>query len=305
MSVLIIGGNGFIGSHLTDFLVSKGQSVRVYSHSHNRYSKEENRAVEYIYGEFTDTKLINSSLHNIEVVYQLISTTVPSTSNNSPVKDVDSNLISNIKLLECCVNSSVKKVIFPSSGGTVYGLPQNLPINENSPTNPICSYGITKLAVEKYLFLFNHLYGLDYSILRIANPYGPKQNPMSNVGAITVFLSHILNKRPIQIWGDGEIIRDYVYISDVVNALYYAQSCNSAQKLFNIGSGQGISLNVLVSKIRQVISKDFEVNYIEGRKVDIPANVLDINRAKSILNWQPSVDLEVGIEATWQWLQTI
>ena len=305
MRVLIIGGNGFIGSHLTDFLVAKGQTVRVYSHSRSIYTKEDDKKVEYIYGEFTDTKLLDSSLQDIEVVYQLISTTVPSTSNKSPVEDVASNLISTIKLLESCVNYSVKKIIFPSSGGTIYGIPQNLSISENTPTNPICSYGITKLAVEKYLHLFNYLYGLDYSILRISNPYGPRQNPMGNVGAITIFLNHILNKRAIQVCGDGEIVRDYIYISDVVQALYYAQTYNPNQKLFNIGSGQGISLNQLISKIRQTLNKEFEVEYINGRKVDIPVNILDINTAKNFLQWQPTIDLEVGIQKTWLWLQTI
>lgn len=305
MRVLVIGGGGFIGSHLTDFLVSQGQSVRVYSRSYNQYKKNTDDGVEYVYGEFTDNSLLNSALQDIEIVYQLISTTVPSTSNKNPTEDVESNVISTIKLLENCVSASVKKIIFPSSGGTIYGSTQNLPIREDASTNPICSYGITKLAVEKYLYLFNHLYGLDYSILRISNPYGPRQNPMTNVGAITVFLNHILNKRAIQIWGDGEIVRDYVYISDVVQALYYAQTSNSNQKLFNIGSGQGISLNQLISKIRQTLNKDFEVKYIEGRKVDIPVNILDINIAKRILNWQPTIELEVGIQKTWQWLQTI
>ncbi|MBD2177246.1 NAD-dependent epimerase/dehydratase family protein [Pseudanabaena sp. FACHB-1998] len=305
MRVLVIGGNGFIGSHLTDFLVSQGQSVRVYSRSYNQYIKKTDEDVEYIYGEFTDDSLLNSALQDIEIVYQLISTTVPSTSNKNPKEDIASNVISTIKLLENCVNASVKKVIFPSSGGTIYGSPQKLPISEDDLTNPICSYGITKLAIEKYLYLFNYLYGLDYSILRISNPYGPRQNPMGNVGVITVFLNHILNKRAIQIWGDGEIVRDYIYISDVVQALYYAQTSNSSQKLFNIGSGQGVSLNQLISKIRQTLNKDFEVEYMEGRKVDIPVNVLDINTAKKILEWQPTIDLEVGIQKTWQWLQTL
>ena len=128
---------------------------------------------------------------------------------------------------------------------------------------------------------------------------------MGNVGAITIFLNHILNKRAIQVWGDGEIVRDYIYISDVVQALYYAQTYNPNQKLFNIGSGQGISLNQLISKIRQTLNKEFEVKYINGRKVDIPVNILDINTAKNFLQWQPTIDLEVGIQKTWLWLQTI
>jgi len=305
MHVLIIGGNGFIGSHLTDLLMTQGQSVRVYNRSRNPYINEHNNNVEYIYGDFADQLLLKSALKDVEIVYQLISSTIPSTSNINPIGDVSSNVIDTIKLLESCVDASVRKVVFPSSGGTIYGFPQKLPIDENHQTNPICSYGITKLAIEKYLHLFNYLYGLDYSILRIANPYGPRQNPTGKLGVITIFLNHILQNLPIQIWGDGEIVRDYIYFLDVVQALYDVQSSNLTEKLFNIGSGQGFSLNELLVKIRQVIQHDFEVEYIEGRKVDIPINVLDISKAKTILHWKPTVDLELGIQKTWEWLKTL
>ncbi len=305
MRVLIIGGNGFIGSHLTDFLVARGQSVRVYNRSRNLYLKENHHDVEYIYGDFSNQSLLQSALKDVEIVYQLISNTVPSTSNNNPVEDVASNVINTIKLLENCVNASVKKVIFPSSGGTIYGSPQQLPISENDPTNPICSYGITKLSIEKYLYLFNYLYGLDYTILRVANPYGPRQNPTGKLGAVTIFLNRILKNMPIQIWGDGEVVRDYIYILDVVEALYNVQNSNLTEKLFNIGSGRGISLNQLLMKIRQVIPNNFQVEYIQGRKVDVPINVLDITKAKIILQWQPTIQLEAGIEKTWQWLKSL
>ncbi len=304
MSVLIIGGNGFIGSHLTKFLVAKDQSIRVYNRSHNPYIKPLDE-VEYIYGDFGDQDLLKIALKNVEIVYQLVSHTIPSTSNENPIGDVNSNVINTLKFLEICVEASVRKIIFPSSGGTVYGLPQQLPILETHPTEPICSYGITKLTIEKYLYLYNYLHGLDYSILRIANPYGPGQNPTGKLGAITVFLNRILKHLPIQIWGNGEIIRDYLYILDVVQALYDVQNPNLTEKLFNIGSGQGISLNELLEKIRQVIQDDFKVEYIQRRKVDIPTNVLDITKAKVILQWQPSVQLETGIQETWQWLKTL
>ena len=302
MRVLVVGGNGFIGSHLTDFLLSQGQSVRVYNRSRNLYQTQLHKDVEYIYRDFADQSLLKSALKDVEVVYHLISTTLPSTSNNNPVVDVASNVIDTIKLLENCVNASVKKVIFSSSGGTIYGYPRKLPIDENAPTNPICSYGITKLSIEKYLYLFNYLYGLDYTILRISNPYGPRQNPTGKIGAVTIFLNQILKKKPIQIWGDGEIVRDYIYILDVVQALYNVQNPDLTENLFNIGSGQGFSLNQLLAKIHQVIQRDFDVQYIEGRKVDIPINVLDITKAKAVFQWQPNVSLELGIQKTWEWL---
>lgn len=304
MPVLIIGGNGFIGSHLTNFLVAKEQSIRVYNRSHNPYIKPLDE-VEYIYGDFNDQDLLKIALKNVDIVYQLVSHTIPSTSNENPIGDVNSNVINTLKFLEICVEASVRKIIFPSSGGTVYGLPQQLPILETHPTEPICSYGITKLTIEKYLYLYNYLHGLDYSILRIANPYGPGQNPTGKLGAITVFLNRILKHLPIQIWGNGEIIRDYLYILDVVQALYNVQNPNLTEKIFNIGSGQGVSLNDLLDTIRKVIENDFKVEYIEGRKVDIPTNVLDITKASTFLQWRPSVQLETGIQETWQWLKTL
>jgi UDP-glucose 4-epimerase len=304
MRTLIIGGHGFIGSHLTNLLVAKNQSVRVYNHSLNPYLKPLDE-VEYIYGDFGDQDLLKIALKNVDIVYQLVSYTIPSTSNDNPIGDVNLNVINTLKFLENCVNASVQKIIFPSSGGTVYGLPQQLPILETHPTEPICSYGITKLTIEKYLYLYNYLYGLDFSILRIANPYGPGQNPTGKLGAVTVFLNRILQHLPIQIWGNGEAVRDYLYILDVVQALYDVQNPNLTERLFNIGSGQGISLNELLEKIRQVIQDDFKVEYIQGRKVDIPTNVLDITKAKTVLQWRPSVQLETGIKETWQWLKSL
>lgn len=304
MRVLIIGGNGFIGSHLTQFLVDQGQEVTVYSRSQNCYCSPISN-VTYITGDLADQALLTSALKNIDIVYQLVSSTVPSTSNQNPINDVNFNVINTLKLLESCVDASVKKVIFPSSGGTVYGIPRSTPIAEEHPTNPICSYGITKLMIEKYLALFHYLHGLDYTILRIANPYGSYQNPKGKIGAITIFLHQIMQNRPIQIWGDGEIIRDYLYIADVIQALYNAQTQNLSEKLFNIGSGEGISLNLLIEKIRAVISHDFKVEYVSSRAVDVSSNVLDISRAKQMMGWQPSIPLEIGLQKTWQWLKNI
>lgn len=304
MRVLIVGGSGFIGSHLTDLLVANGQTVRVYNRSHNLYQKQ-NREVEYIYGNLADDALLQKALKDIDVVYQLVSSTVPSTSNNDPIGDVSSNVIDMLNFLQCCVTASVQKIIFPSSGGTIYGFPQKIPINEDQPSNPICSYGITKLTVEKYLSLYQYLYGLDYTVLRISNPYGPRQNPTGKVGAITIFLDRIIKNIPIQIWGNGEIVRDYVYIYDVAQALYSAQEFDLSEKVFNIGMGKGTTLNELLNKIRQVINYDFQVEYIESRQVDVTTNILDISRANTILKWQPTVHLEVGIEKTWQWLKNM
>ncbi len=304
MRVLIIGGNGFIGSHLTRFLVDQDQEVKVYSRSQNIYCPPIPN-VTYVMGDLADQVLIASALKDIDIVYQLMSGTIPSTSNQNPTDDVNSNVINTLKLLQACVDASIQKVIFASSGGTVYGIPRSIPITEDHPTNPICSYGITKLMIEKYLSLFHYLYGLDYTILRIANPYGSYQNPTGKIGVITIFLNQIMQNQPLKIWGNGETVRDYLYVSDVIQALYRAQTHGLPEKLFNIGSGKGTSLNLLLDKMRIVIRQDFKVEYASSRVVDVPTNVLDISRAERIMGWQPRVPMEDGLQKTWQWLQQI
>ena len=304
MRALILGGNGFLGSHLADLLLAKGQSVRVYGHSRNNQTKQQN-GIEYIEGDFGEKSKIKSSLQNIDIVYHLISTTNPSSSNRNPVHDSLTNVTNTIQLLEECVNASVRKIIFPSSGGAIYGVPFQSPMSEAHPTEPISSYAISKLSIEKYLHLFNCQYGLDHAILRIANPYGPLQDPAKNLGAITVFLSRILKRLPVQIWGDGEIVRDFVYVSDVIQAFFLAQKPNLEAKIFNIGSGRGLSLNQLIVEIRKIVQVEVQVEYLAGRGADVPRSVLCINRAKTFLEWAPCIELDDGIARTWDWLQSL
>lgn len=301
MRVLILGGNGFIGYSLTKFLLSKNQSIVVYTKSPNFY-RPELSGVKYVYGNFNNIELLKQSLTGIDFVYHLISTTIPSTSNQNPINDVNTNVINTLNLLQNCLEMGVKKVIFTSSGGAIYGIPKTLPTPENHPTNPICSYGITKLAIEKYLQLFCHLYNLDYTVLRVANAYGEGQDPHGKIGAITIFLDHIKQGLPLNIWGDGNIIRDYIYINDIINALYLSQNLTLEEKIFNIGSGKGTSINQLISEFKNVIKTDFHVNHLPSRNVDVPVSFLDINKAKKLLNWQPYVTLERGIKLTWDYL---
>ena len=244
-------------------------------------------------------------MSGVEVVYHFVSTTLPKTSNDDPIYDVRSNLVDTIQLLESCVEAGVRKVIFASSGGTVYGPPETLPITEDHPTAPISSYGIVKLAIEKYLSLFHHLYGLDYAVLRISNPYGPYQDPGGQQGAVGVFLNRLYTGRPITIWGDGEVVRDYLYVSDLVDALELAALIESREKVLNIGSGEGLSLNALIRCISEVVGEHPAVEYLPARPLDVPASVLNVGRAKSALGWEPETGLAEGIERTWAWIQTL
>ena len=301
---LVLGGSGFIGVHLVRGLLAAGSLVRVYDRSQNKFGVAFADA-EYVEGELGNYGLIREAVEGMEVVYHLVSTTLPKTSNDDPIYDVRSNLVDTLQLLEACAEAGVRKVVFASSGGTIYGLPRTVPIAEDHPTDPITSYGIVKLAVEKYLGHFQRLHGLDYAVLRVSNPYGPYQNPGGQQGAVAVFLQHLSAGEPITIWGDGSVVRDYLYVSDLAEALVLAGGVESRQSVFNVGSGRGTSLNELISLIVDVTGERPEVEYVSGRAMDVPANVLDVTRAREELGWRSRTDLVEGTARTWDWIRTL
>jgi len=307
MKALVIGGNGFIGTHLVAALKAEGIRVRVFDRYPNKFV-EPDTTIEYITGDLGNHGALNEIVNGMDWVFHLAYTTLPKTSNDDPVYDVRSNLVDTIQLLQECNNFGIKKVVFVSSGGTVYGIPQTIPITENHPNDPICSYGITKLAIEKYLQLFYHLYKLDYVVLRLSNPYGPGQNPNAKQGAIGVFLGRVARGEPINIWGDGEVVRDYLYIEDAANALIKAAhyvATDNKPRIFNIGSGQGHSVNEIVNFIRSTVDIPVQVKYLPARDLDVPENILDIALAKKNLDWQPNIDLLDGISLSWQWISSL
>ncbi|MDW7684977.1 MAG: NAD-dependent epimerase/dehydratase family protein [Bacillota bacterium] len=300
MKYLVIGGAGFIGHNLVLKLLNRGHSVRVFDRK--IHSESYLPACDYVVGNFSKIENHQTIFHNIDIVYHLISTTLPKSSNENPVFDVQTNVVSSINLLKMCCHANVKKIIFTSSGGTVYGIPKTIPITEEHPLNPICSYGITKLAIEKYLSLFHHLYGLDYQVLRLSNPFGPFQDPFLQQGVIAVFLGKILRNQPIEIWGDGTICRDYIYIDDAAEALYLSSLKSTKSKIINIGTGKGTTLTEVLAMMAKVLNKNMKINYKNVRNVDVPVNVLDIQRAFTELNWAPAITMEQGIRMTCDWL---
>lgn len=307
MKALVIGGNGFIGTHLVSALQKEGVEVRVFDRFPSKYA-EPKSTVEYIIGDLGNHGALNEIVNGVDWVFHLAYTTLPKTSNDDPIYDVRSNLIDTIQLLQECNKAAVSKVVFVSSGGTVYGVPQQIPIREDHPTEPYCSYGITKLAIEKYLHLFYHLNKLDYVVLRVSNPYGEGQNPHGKQGAMGVFLGRVAQGESINIWGDGEVVRDYIYIEDVVSALIASakyKAKDDQPRVFNIGSGKGYSLNELVAEIRSVVDREVKVEYTPARALDVPANVLDISLAVKQLQWRPMVELKDGIKRSWGWIKSL
>jgi UDP-glucose 4-epimerase len=307
MKAVVIGGNGFIGTHLIEFLIRDNIGVRVFDRYPSQFTQPKPE-VEYVIGDLGNHGSLTEIVEDADWVFHLAYTTLPKTSNDDPVYDVRSNLIDTLQLLQSCREANVKKVVFVSSGGTVYGVPQTVPITEAHPTNPICSYGITKLAIEKYLQLFHHLYGLDYAVTRISNPYGEGQNPNAKQGAIGVFLGRVARGEAINIWGDGQVVRDYLHIDDAAHALIKAARYVpqiDQPRVFNIGSGAGHSLNEIVEEIKAVVDRDVKVEYTPARSLDVSANILDTTLAKKYLGFNPTIDLNSGIARTWKWIKTL
>jgi UDP-glucose 4-epimerase len=304
MRSLVLGGGGFIGSNLCRALVTAGERVRVFeSRPFDPSRGLPADAVEWRQGDFTDREQVADALTGCDVVYHLVSTTLPKTSNDDPAYDLQSNAVSTLNLLEAAGKKGVRKIIFVSSGGTVYGIPQQIPIPENHPTEPICSYGIGKLAIEKYLHLYNVLRGLDYCILRLSNPFGEWQGPTGGQGAIAAFLHKGLKRETIEIWGDGSVVRDYLYIADAVSALVKAKDYSGQVRVFNIGSGVGRSVNEVIATIESVVGHPVSRKYLPTRAFDVPRNVLDIKRAAELLGWRPTHSFEEGLRRTWEWMQ--
>lgn len=302
---LVLGGAGFIGSHLAEALAQQGHRVKVFDRPHlDRLPLFASaKGFEVFTGDFLNPYALAPALPGTEVVFHLVSTTLPKNSNDNPVYDIESNVLGSLRLLELCRQHGVRKLIFVSSGGTVYGVPRTTPLAEDHPTEPLCSYGIHKLMVEKYLALAHRLHGLDYRILRPANLYGPGQRLDIAQGAVAVFLDRALRDEPIDIWGDGSAVRDYVYIDDAVDAILKAASFEGAQRIFNIGSGKGASLNQLVAQIEKLLGRRVKVKHSPPRALDVPANVLDSSLAERLLGWRASTALDEGLRRTCEWLR--
>ena len=300
MNSLVLGGNGFIGSHLVDQLLNSGHNVRVFDQELQLDNTLESK-IDYHCGNFSDLESTTSILNDIDIVFHLISTTVPSTSNLNPIDDVQSNLVATITLLENMRKNQIRKIVYFSSGGTIYGENHEPSIPENYSQNPICSYGIVKLAVEKYLLMYEKLHKFEPLILRLSNPYGPRQKKSEHQGLIGTFLSNIKEGNPIEIWGDGEIIRDYIYISDVISACSLAIEKNITG-IFNIGTGVGYSINQIVALINEVYPSELNIIHREKRSFDVDRVVLDIRKASNVINWAPKVMLKEGLSKHIEWL---
>lgn len=237
-------------------------------------------------------------------LFDLIGAGLPNSSNDNPAQIVADGLPPKVRLLEACRRQEIHRVVFASSGGTVYGPAGHAPIPETAATDPISAYGIGKLTVEKYLALYHHLHGLEYRVLRIANAYGPHQHPRLEQGLVASVLHRLLSGMPIPVWGNGAAIRDYIHIDDVVSAMLAAGfSAPGGARLFNVGSGIGRSVSSVIDDAARITGRRAILDIRPGRSADVAVNILDCGRLRRELGWTPAVVWADGLAGTARWLE--
>ncbi|MDI9319581.1 MAG: NAD-dependent epimerase/dehydratase family protein [Phycisphaerales bacterium] len=303
IKVLILGHNGFIGKHLLNyFLQQSNLQITILSRTFNTQIP---KSVHQIQGDYCQKEDLTAALKNQDIVYHLISATIPATSWLNPNDEINQNLVPFIQFLQIASEQNVKKVCFASSGGTVYGLQQNI-LNEDNANFPYSPYGIVKNAMEHFLYYFKKKSNLNYTIFRISNVYGEGQNVSKGLGFINTALHNIVIKKPIVIFGDGENIRDYIYVYDLVKLMFIGISDGwDHSELYNIGSTQVFSLNQIIELFRRLIHQNFELNYQDARTSDVKKIVLDnskiIRKMDANFSFTP---FETGILNTYNSIKT-
>ncbi|MFZ5634575.1 MAG: NAD-dependent epimerase/dehydratase family protein [Bacillota bacterium] len=300
MKVLVTGGAGFIGSHIVDALVDGGARAAVLDDLSTGMLENIKKEVNFYHGDLRDREFVFRCLQRERpgvIIHQAAQVSVPK-SLADPAEDARVNIVGSLNLLEAARAGGVKKVVYASSAA-VYGAPEHLPADERHPVRPISGYGLSKYAVERYLDLYRDLYGLDYTVLRYANVYGPRQDARGEGGVVAVFIDRLLRGEQPVIFGDGRQTRDFVCVSDVVRANLCAIEGGSGMT-FNIGTGRPVTVNRLFDILKEVAGCSGSPLYGSPRPGDIRDSWLDCGRAESVLGWTAGVDLEQGLRYTFE-----
>lgn len=308
---LVLGSGGFIGKRLVNELISEGSyCVRAFDRYHDPEAAHKDlygssSDVEVVAGDFFNRTDLQSALKDVSYVFHLVSTTTPISSANDPFIDIETNVKGGIELMELCSQtSSVKRFVFLSSGGTVYGDQPNEELSEDLPTQPFSPYGIGKVTIENYLRYYKRTHGLDSVVYRVANPYGEGQNLAAKQGIIPIFLSHALNNEPVTVFGDGTMVRDYLYVGDACKLIVSTFSRPQLQHdIYNLGSGGGRTVNEVVAAIEQSTGVKLVVDHSPQPPAFVQKVVLDMTRFTNEFNLSPTTSLEDGIKQTWDSIQ--
>ena len=296
---LVLGAGGFIGTNLCGALCARGEDLILFDRffAPEKAEKWQGQA-QLVTGSFDGETDFDSLTEGVQTVYHLISTTCPTNSNMDIAAEYTDNVLPTVRLLDACVRSGVQRVIFLSSGGTVYGKDHTGVCREEDDAFPISSYGVQKLTIEKLLYLYQYLHGLDYRIIRLSNPYGPHQRPDGVQGVVTTFLYRTLMGEPIRLYGDGSVVRDYIFIDDAVRGILAIAQDGAPRRLYNLGSGQGTSVAQLIELLPEVTGKKPVVEHLPARAADVPVNILDVSRFHADFDIGAFIPLKEGMRRT-------
>lgn len=304
--VLLVGGMGFVGCQLQTPLLETGYRVHVIDRK--KPDNKESARIKFHASLLSDESVLRNVLNNCSTVYYLASDSVPTTTVRQPSREGDLNLQSFLKFLDVFQDYSNVHLVYLSSGGTIYGNPETLPVSETHPVAPISYHGAGKAAIEAFLHVISNQCDNPVTILRPSNLYGPYQPYVPGFGLIRSMMEKLKKEESVEIWGDGENVRDYLYIDDFVSACL---ACNQSQgqskriRIFNVSAGVSLSINQLCDEIEEVTQKRLKRVYLPGRTIDVKSVILDCSRIKSELGWKPFVDIKEGLEQTWKWIKKL
>ena len=299
---LVLGAGGFLGRSLAALLQRRGAAVQGFGHS---ASAARPSALAWTAGAFEDRAALAAALVGQEVVFHLLGSSLPHASNRDPAAHVADQVVPTLRLLELCRAAGVRRMVFASSGGTVYGIPAEVPTPEGAPTAPLSAYGINKLMVEHYLGLYGRLHGLEHQVLRIANPYGPGQSPFRQQGVVAAMLHRALSGSAVEVWGGGGVTRDFIHVDDVATAFVAAALYDGPHRVMNVGSGRGRSLDQVVADVAAAAGRPgLQVVRKPGRPADVPVSILDCGLIQRETGWQAQVGWIDGLAGTAAWVRS-
>lgn len=298
MRILVTGGAGFIGSHVVDRFVADGHTVVVVDNLSTGRRANLNPGIAAFYElDIQDSAGIEAvfAAHKPDAVSHQAALANVRESMDEPLRYAATNLLGSIVLLEAARHHGCQHFVYASTGGAVYGEPQFLPVTEDHPVNPLDPYGASKHAVEHYLFLYQHNFGLTYTILRYPNVYGPRQDPFGEAGVVAIFTAAMLAGRPVTINGTGEQTRDFLYVGDVAEANVLSATQRS-QGIYNLGTGVGTSINQLFADLQAVTGYALAPHYGPAKSGEVFQVYADASKAQRELGWQPQVSLRIGLQ---------
>ncbi|MEP9353627.1 NAD-dependent epimerase/dehydratase family protein [Xanthobacter sp. KR7-65] len=302
MTSLVVGGSGVIGRRLCERL--SRSAVGTIATARTLVDLPAVPGLRWRSVDLATFEDWDELLDGVDTIYHLAWSSIPSSASLDPSRDILENVVGSVRMMEAARRAPGVRIVFASSGGSVYGPADHLPVSELHPTRPLSAYGISKLTVEHYLEKFRLLYGVDGIALRVGNCYGARQHETRGLGAVTLFARAALRGEPLKVFGSGAVVRDFVHVDDVVSAMIAAGTRHNVAGPINIGSGVGHSLMDVIAKLERVVGRRLPIERVAPRQFDVSASVLDIRRADERLGWTPAIDLDLGIEMLLSELRT-